>query len=241
MATTWLLEGEVCIYTRGDSKNYYVGYRLLSGERKQESVKTRNKAVARERALKRYKEVKSREEHGLTQNTVSFAEAADAWLRDLQKQVAAGVRKERNIVDYAPIVERYLKPYFAGRNVDRITTPDIAKYRIWRRDYWISDPGLSIETIKYLRGGVEVTRPVSARDRKKVERPARLKKWWVKDNAGIIILRVLYGSRAIEVGQMDKLPTVLKTSKGAVLAGELDTEIGLIAKERVPKKKLKAA
>jgi hypothetical protein len=87
-------------------------------------------------------------------------------------------------------------------------------------------------------------------DRKKVERPARLKKWWVKDNAGIIILRILYGSRAIElqkgkaaveVGQLDKLPAILKTIKDAVLAGELDAEIGLIAKERVPKKKLKAA
>jgi hypothetical protein len=75
-------------------------------------------------------------------------------------------------------------------------------------------------------------------DRKKVERPARLKKWWVKDNAGIIILRVLYGSKAIElqkgkaaveVGQLDKLPAVLKTIKDAVLAGELDAEIGLIS------------
>lgn len=83
-----------------------------------------------------------------------------------------------------------------------------------------------------------------------MERPARLKKWWVKDNAGIIILRVLYGSEAIklqkgkaavEVGQLDKLPAILKTIKDAVLAGELDAEIGLIAKERVPKKKLKAA
>lgn len=87
-------------------------------------------------------------------------------------------------------------------------------------------------------------------DRKKVERPARLKKCWVKDNAGNIILRVLYGSRAVElrkglaaveVGQLDKLPAILKTIKDAVAAGELDAEIGLIAKERMPKKKLKAA
>ena len=77
-----------------------------------------------------------------------------------------------------------------------------------------------------------------------------MKKWWTKDAAGNIILRVLYGAKAVElrkglaaveVGQLDKLPAVLKTIKDAVLAGELDTEIGVIAKGRVPKKKLKAA
>jgi hypothetical protein len=49
------------------------------------------------------------------------------------------------------------------------------------------------------------------------------------------------GKAAVEVGQLDKLPAILKTIKDAVLAGELDIEIGLIANERVPKKKLKAA
>ena len=83
-----------------------------------------------------------------------------------------------------------------------------------------------------------------------VERPARIKKWWSKDASGNVILRVFYGSKpvelqrgkvAIEVGAMEKLPVVLKAVKDAILAGELDTEIGLIARERVPKKKLKAA
>ena len=88
-------------------------------------------------------------------------------------------------------------------------------------------------------------------DRKKVERPARLKKWYVKDATGNVVLRVFYGSKAvelqkggknaIEVGELSKLPAVLKMIKDAVIAGELDAEIGLIAKERIPKKKLKAA
>lgn len=83
-------------------------------------------------------------------------------------------------------------------------------------------------------------------DRRKVERTARLKKWWNKDAAGNVVLRVFYGSKpielqkggksAIEVGQLDKLPAILKTIRDAVAAGELDAEIGLIARERVPKK-----
>ena len=84
-------------------------------------------------------------------------------------------------------------------------------------------------------------------ERKRVERPARIKKWWSKDSGGSVILRVFYGSKpvelqkggktAIEVGAMEKLPVVLKAVKEAIVAGELDAEIGLIARERAPKKK----
>jgi hypothetical protein len=51
MATVRLRDGEVTLYTRGVSKNYYAGYSLRGGGRLQESLKTRNKAVAKERAL----------------------------------------------------------------------------------------------------------------------------------------------------------------------------------------------
>jgi hypothetical protein len=87
-------------------------------------------------------------------------------------------------------------------------------------------------------------------ERKRVERPARIKKWWSKDAAGNAFLRIFYGSKpielqkgkiAIEVGAIEKLPVVLKAVKEAIVAGELDSEIGLIARERAPKKKLKAA
>lgn len=87
-------------------------------------------------------------------------------------------------------------------------------------------------------------------ERKRVERPARIKRWWSKDANGNYILRVFYGSKpvelqrgkvAIEVGAMEKLPVVLKAVKEAIVSGELDAEIGVIARERAPKKKLKAA
>lgn len=156
MATVRLRDGEDSLYTRGDSKNWYASFRKPGGGRLQESLKTQNKATAKEAALARHDEIKWRASFGMTHKTVSFAEAADAWLLDLEKQVAAGGRKNRNVVDYAPTIERYLKPYFTGRNVDNVTTADIGKYRIWRREYWVTGPGSSITTIKYLRGGVEV-------------------------------------------------------------------------------------
>ena len=40
------------------------------------------------------------------------------------------------------------------------------------------------------------------------------------------------GKAAVEVGQLNKLSAILRPKKDAVLAVELDAEIGLIAKER---------
>ena len=161
MATVRLRYGEVTLYTRGDSKNWYANFHKPGGGRLQESLKTQNKATAKEVALARYDEIKWRDRLGMTERTVAFAEAADAWLLDLDKQVAAGLRKKRNIVDYAPTIQRYLNPYFAGKTIDSITAADVAKYKLWRRDYWIAGPGKAITSITYVRDGVAVTRPVS--------------------------------------------------------------------------------
>ena len=166
MATVKLRDGEVTLYTRGDSANWYASYKIASGGRLQESLKTRNKAIAKERAIERHDTLKFRAKFGLTQNTVLFADAADAWLLDLAKQVAAGARKQRTIIDYAPAVERYLKPYFAGKDIDKIKLADVGKYRNWRRDYWVTGPGSKIKTIKYMRDGIELERPVNAKYRR---------------------------------------------------------------------------
>ncbi|HUQ34887.1 MAG TPA: hypothetical protein VM144_00770 [Aestuariivirga sp.] len=161
MATVRLRDGEVTLYTREDSKNWYANFRLARGGRLQESLKTRNKAIAKERALERHDDLKARAKYGLTQNTVTFANAADAWLLYLKKQVAGGARKPRTVIDYAPAVERYLKPYFAAKTVDEIKPADILKYQIWRGEYWITGPGANIRTISYVRNGVVVERPVN--------------------------------------------------------------------------------
>jgi hypothetical protein len=153
MPTVKLRDGDITLYTRGDSSNWYAGYRLADGGRLQESLKTRNKAEAKERAIARYDEIKWRKKLGLTQDTVSLAQAADAWITHLEGEVAAGTRKIRTVLDYKPCAERYLKPFFADKAIDTITAQDIAKYRVWRRDYWIKGPGSLLKQIEYERDG----------------------------------------------------------------------------------------
>lgn len=60
-------DGEVTLYTRGDSRNWYAGFRLARGGRLQESLKTRNKSVAKERALERHDDLQAR--HGRVTQT----------------------------------------------------------------------------------------------------------------------------------------------------------------------------
>lgn len=166
MPTVKLRDGDITLYTRGDSANWYAGFRLPNGGRQQESLKTRNKAEAKERAIARYDEIKWRSKLGLTQDTVSFAQAADAWIAELEGEVAAGTRKVRTVIDYKPVVDRYLKPFFAGKAIDNITAPDIAKYRVWRRDYWIKGPGSLIKAIEYERDGKMLKRTLTQKNRK---------------------------------------------------------------------------
>jgi len=164
--TVKLRDGDITLYTRGDSANWYAGYRLPDGGRLQESLRTANKAEARERALARYDDLKWRKKLGLTQDTVSFAQAADAWIEALQAEVAAGTRRLRTVLDYRPVVERYLKPYFGDKAVDSVVLNDIAKYRVWRRDYWTKGPGSLLKQIEYQRGGKTVRRTLTQKNRK---------------------------------------------------------------------------
>ena len=166
MPTVKLRDGDITLYTRGDSANWYAGYRLPDGGRLQESLKTRNKAEAKERAVARYDEIKWRKKLGLTQDTVSFSQAADAWIAHLEGEVAAGTRKVRTVLDYRPVADRYLKPFFGDKAIDSVTLSDVAKYRVWRRDYWMKGPGSLLKQIEYERDGKMLTRKLTKTNRR---------------------------------------------------------------------------
>jgi hypothetical protein len=150
-----LRDGEVTVYTRADSPSYWVGIHLPNGGRLQKSLRTKKVEDARERAIKLYDELVWRDRLGLTQETKTFAEAAKAWLKHLAGDVRAGVRNSRNLADYEPVLTRYLLPFFGEKAIDSIKQPDVERYKIWRRDYWITGPG-SKEQQVYQRHGKAV-------------------------------------------------------------------------------------
>jgi hypothetical protein len=78
----------------------------------------------------------------------------------------------------------------------------------------------------------------------------KVRAWWRNDATGAVVLKVLYGSRAIEfapgnaaiaVGKKDRLVQTIETVIAAVEAGELDTVLGQMSKTAVMTKSKRAA
>jgi hypothetical protein len=156
-----LRDGDVTLYHRPDSKNWQVEIRLPDGGRHTGSLRSANEQIAKERAIKMFEDIYARHRYGLTTKVVSFSEAADAWIKELRAEVRAGTRKERTVIDYEPVVERYLKPYFGNKPIDAIKPSDIAQYRSWRRDYWVTGPGSKESEYEYDRNGQTIKRKMA--------------------------------------------------------------------------------
>lgn len=110
MATTRLRDGEVTLYTRGDSKNYYAGFRKRGGGRLQESLKTRNKAEAKERALERHDDLKAREKYGLAEKTVAELLKEKSKGKKIVTTAAATEPARDNVVNLMDALRKSLPP-----------------------------------------------------------------------------------------------------------------------------------
>ncbi|WP_043363973.1 hypothetical protein [Belnapia sp. F-4-1] len=101
--------------------------------------------------------------------------------------------------------------------------------------------------LAHLEGrSLEVTRPVyrsnDAGERVRVMQPVHVRRDWFTDGAGVVHFMIRYGAKAlpldkagntaVEVGQLDMLPSAIDTLLAAVAAGELDAQLTTAAQER---------
>ena len=156
-----LRDGDITLYHRRDSKNWQADIRLPDGGRHTVSLRTANEKTAKDKVILIYEDMYFRYKHGLTAVVMLFKDAADAWLKELRAEVRAGSRNERTVIDYEPVVERYLKPYFGNKPIDTIKASDIAQYRSWRRDYWVTGPGSKEVEYDYERNGRVIKRKMA--------------------------------------------------------------------------------
>lgn len=87
-----------------------------------------------------------------------------------------------------------------------------------------------------------VSRKNEAGERVRVEASRRIRKGWFIDSTGVVFftaytgggkpLELAKGKQAVEVGTLDKLPSVIDQLIEAVHAGELDTQIATAAEAR---------
>lgn len=81
-----------------------------------------------------------------------------------------------------------------------------------------------------------------------VDAPKRIKRWWVRDDAGNCLLAIRYGSKVLElekgktaivVGNPDQLVPTIETVIAAINAGELDGHLAQMGLTRPLKKTAK--
>jgi hypothetical protein len=87
---------------------------------------------------------------------------------------------------------------------------------------------------EYLHSVRQWVRVEGSEEKKLIIKPVRFRYWWWTANNGKVMLALRQGNRvmelgegkqSIEVGEIDKLPEVLKTLREAVIAGELDEQL----------------
>jgi predicted nicotinamide N-methyase len=86
-----------------------------------------------------------------------------------------------------------------------------------------------------------VTRKNEQGENVRVEVPRHVRKAWFQDAAGKLYLQVRYGSKplelakgknAVEVGSLSDVPAVLDAIAGAVVQGELDSQLKAAVAQR---------
>ena len=97
---------------------------------------------------------------------------------------------------------------------------------------------LSGKTYKRLKW---VTLPNIHGEPERIQRPVRVKQWWMKDRTGNVLFALKYGAKpiqiakdksAIQVASTAELPAIINTLIRAVDAGELDVQLAEIKNER---------
>lgn len=126
-----LRDGEVVLYLIERSRNWQARYKLFSGQWLRFSTRKRRLEDAAQIACERYDEARFRERMGLAPVVKRFCDVADACVKDMQRDIAAGTGK-RVYKDYIQVIERYLVPYFGQKYLSNIDAKDVAEFEAWR-------------------------------------------------------------------------------------------------------------
>ena len=106
-----LRDGDVVLYRISRSRYWQARYKLLNGKWLRFSTRQRRYQDAAHIACERYDEARFRERMGLAPVVKRFSDIAQACVKDMQRDIAAGIGK-RVYKDYIQVIERYLVPYF---------------------------------------------------------------------------------------------------------------------------------
>lgn len=141
------------IYRRKDSPNYWMRFSVLGKGQVRIGLKTPDADLAQKRAETEHLRYQLRAEDGKFSSPLTFEKAAKAYLADLEKQVALGLKKPYREGSETHVTKDYLIPFFGRDRIDNISEARIQQFIRWRYAYWVDGPGKDIDKIEYQRDG----------------------------------------------------------------------------------------
>lgn len=128
-----LRDGEVVLYKRGRSRRWQARFKLFDGQWRRVTTKHIGVEYAARVACEAYDEARFRERLGLPQTTRRFGVVAAVTVMELREALAAGTGK-CIYVDYAQVIERYLKPSFERHWITAIDAETVQQFEAWRNE-----------------------------------------------------------------------------------------------------------
>ncbi len=169
------------LFQRSGTINWSMRY-TMDGKQIRKSLETSDEGEAYRRANEIWHEQNYRLKSGLSIDNHPFREVAEEFIKKIEAEAERGERSKDHAYYWPPKIRRFLIGYFEDKLIDRITSPDLERFIDWRKTYWTSGPGATIENIRCEReDGRIFTRPVAH----KVAAPSTIK-------GEMIIVRALF-------------------------------------------------
>ena len=120
-------DGAVVLYRRDRSKVWQVRFKLFDRRWHRFTSKHKELTYAKRVAGEMYDRARFREEVGLPQQVKRFSVAADACLKQLDREIEQGLRPRTNN-DYKQVINRYLIPFFGKYNLTSVDSTLVREF-----------------------------------------------------------------------------------------------------------------
>ncbi len=191
-------QGRITLYRRTaeggahQSDAWYCALKIPGQKTVRRSLKTTIREDAERKAEDIWFDLNQRSERGLSLSTKRFDLVARNYIKDLETKVEQDSTlppidqrfKPALLRSKSLIVNKYLIPYFDGKNLQDITDQDVLNYEHWRRTYWLTGAGADQTHVEYVRNGRKVRRGKLSREMKEPN--------WNTINKELTTLRQVY-------------------------------------------------
>lgn len=141
-----LESGKIYLYLRDEMKDPIWQVRIKL-EGKGAAIRRSTGELKYDNALEKAYELmvyyKQRVENNLPIANKAFKEIALLFYQKMVRDWENGNRSEGNLRVKRVTIFKYLLPYFEKRDINEFKKIDIDKYKLWRKNYWITGPGKS--------------------------------------------------------------------------------------------------